>query len=338
VLQRQLFNMYQRRKRRLSVPTMVADVYVDINAKGANDGSSWKNAYTSLQEAVTASVVGDLIAVNDGVYAPIVTDNKAITIESVNGAEVTIIDGGGTDRCATLGTAAAHTNTVLNGFTLTNGFTTGTGGGSYAGTLNNCTLTGNTAYDGGGSYAGTLNNCTLTGNTANSGEGGGAYNSILNNCTLTENTAEYGGGGSYAGTLNNCTLTGNTANSGGGSYAGTLNNCTLTGNTANYGGGSYAGTLNNCIVWGNTSDIEGTENYVDSAFRYCNSDPSPSGTGNISADPLFVDATNGDYRLQAGSPCIDAGSNDYVTTETDLDGNPRKVGTVDMGAYEYQGV
>ncbi len=76
------------------------------------------------------------------------------------------------------------------------------------------------------------------------------------------------------------------------------------------------------------------------------------GIGNIDADPLFVDPDNGDYRLQAGSPCIDAGDNTAVPEDltTDLDGNPRFLeipetpdtgnGTlpiVDMGAYESLG-
>jgi hypothetical protein len=51
--------------------------------------------------------------------------------------------------------------------------------------------------------------------------------------------------------------------------------------------------------------------------------------------------TNGwsDLRLQSNSPCINAGNLAYVTTATDLDGNPRIVnGAVDLGAYEYQGL
>jgi hypothetical protein len=48
-----------------------------------------------------------------------------------------------------------------------------------------------------------------------------------------------------------------------------------------------------------------------------------------------------DYRLAAGSPCIDAGMNeDWMWGTVDLDGNPRIFygrfsKTVDMGAYEY---
>ncbi|HEX5225861.1 MAG TPA: choice-of-anchor Q domain-containing protein [Solirubrobacteraceae bacterium] len=56
------------------------------------------------------------------------------------------------------------------------------------------------------------------------------------------------------------------------------------------------------------------------------------------ADPLFVNGTIGpseNFRLQAGSPAIDAGAVDALTGPTDLDGNPRVQGAaVDLGAYE----
>jgi len=58
-----------------------------------------------------------------------------------------------------------------------------------------------------------------------------------------------------------------------------------------------------------------------------------TGTGNISADPLFVDAANDDYHLQADSPCIDAGTPVGAPTH-DIEGTPRDT-TPDMGAYEW---
>jgi hypothetical protein len=84
-----------------------------------------------------------------------------------------------------------------------------------------------------------------------------------------------------------------------------------------------------------------------------------TGTGNIDADPKFIDPNGEDntlgtaddnFRLRGGSPCIDAGSNScYTDSQVDLDGNPRFIddysttdtgsGTapiIDMGAYEFQ--
>lgn len=76
-----------------------------------------------------------------------------------------------------------------------------------------------------------------------------------------------------------------------------------------------------------------------SGTNYTNISPSPT---DINADPGFVDATAGNYRCAVGSPCIDAGLNQFVTSDyqRDLEGQPRiwdgnGPGIVDIGAYEY---
>jgi hypothetical protein len=143
----------------------------------------------------------------------------------------------------------------------------------------------------------------------------------------------------------------------------TLTNCTISGNSA-YSGGGISGdspTLTNCIVWGNGSlQIVGAATATYSCIQ-----GGYTGTGNISVDPLFVDSDgpdnnpsmweDNDYRLSAGSPCIDAGKNAAVPADitTDLDGNARffndpatpdcqwapgicgTIPIVDMGAYEF---
>jgi hypothetical protein len=279
--------------------------------------------------------------------------DKPLTVRSVNGPGVTFIQGqmpkatNGYMRCVYLTNAA-----TLVGFTLTNGVA-GIGAGAYcesaSAVLSNCVLSGNSATNGsgGGAYGGTLNDCTLSGNSANSG--GGADSSTLDNCMLTGNSASDAGGGASSCTLNNCTVTGNTnlgsiystlnncvvsGNTGGGASGSTLNNCTVTGNS---GWGASSATLNNCSVYFNSGLIGG--NYdPSSTLNYCCTTPMPTnGVANITNAPLFMDYARGNLRLQSNSPCINSGNNAYIVGSTDLDGNPRIVGgTVDIGAYEYQ--
>jgi parallel beta-helix repeat protein len=262
---------------------------------------SWATAATNIQDAVNAFWGGrSLVLVTNGTYAP-VTVNRPLTLQSVNGPGVTVINGGGTQECLYL-----TNNAVMVGFTLTNGG----GAGVYcesSAVLSNCVLTGNS---GGGAYGGTLNNCVLTGNS-----GGGAYNCALNHCVVSGNT----GGGVGSSTLNNCVLTGNSAYYyGGGASGSTLNNCTLTGNSAIYGGGAVSCTLNNCIVYFNTATTWANYDNPSSTLNYCCTTPMPTnGVGNITADPQLASASH----LSAWSPCIGAGSATYASG-TDIDGEP----------------
>ena len=240
-------------------------------------------------------------------------------------------------------------------------------------TVTNCTFSGNSSNDqGGGMYnlgdSPTVINCTFSGNSAN--VGGGMVNvsssPTVTNCTFGGNSATFGGGGmrnisSSSPTVTNCTFSGNRAGSGGGmrnssSSSPTVSDCTFSGNTAINGNAlAFDGNPNfpsglimtNCILWDGGDEIWNNDGSV-ITINYTDVQGGWPGTGNIDADPLFVDPDNGDFRLQAGSPCIDAGDNTAVPEGVlrDLDGNPRFVAdacagesgvTVDMGAYEFQG-
>ena len=250
---------------------------------------------------------------------------------------------------------------VLEECVLTNN-TASCGGAAYFATLENCIVANNSADSGGGLYNGSANRCTIAGNASSTSGGGAAYTE-LTRCTITNNTAGTYGGGAKGRTLNFCTVIGNTAQDGGGAYGASLDNCivmnnTATGagggayygklvhctvfaNSANHGGGVFLASLANCIVWGNeAASFRDVCVYQTSPCYYSCIGQVVYGdihVGNIVANPLFVDAAHGDFRLQANSPCINAGTNEYATAATDFYGAARIVGrSVDMGASEFQ--
>jgi hypothetical protein len=182
----------------------------------------------------------------------------------------------------------------------------------------------------GGAFNCVLDNCTLAGNYS-AGVGGGAEASTLNNCLVVSNSCFDAGGGCYSCAVNNCLILSNSCQGyGGGCSDCTNSGCTLIGNSD----GADGSRLNNCIVYYNV----GLDYSPQSVLSYCCVPTMPiNGVGNITNAPLFVDPAGGNFRLQADSPCINAGNNAYAVGSTDLDGNPRIVGgTVDIGAYEYQ--
>ena len=247
------------------------------------------------------------------------------------------------------------------------------GGGMYNGTATNCVFTGNSAYYGGGMTYTVATNCIITGNSA-SIEGGGMYGGTATKCIITGNHAKgtYGyGGGMFGGAATNCTITGNSAYYGGGMFVGAATNCVLFGNNAlYYGGGAYGSHLyfcavannsaaqssgaylsnnrvTNCIIWGNTATTQGapelslndTPDLPASVVAYSDVRGGFSGTGNINADPLFVNQSTGNLHLTAGSPCINTATavapGGFTFPATDLDGGNRTIGPApDMGAYE----
>jgi len=248
----------------------------------ASPYTNWATAAIAIQDAVDVAVDGDQILVTNGLYATggrafgfshltnRVTLDKRLTLQSVNGPQFTVIQGGEVPgstndntpiRCVYLTPRA-----TLSGFTLTNGVAKGSGGNgndpigggalcdsTYA-IITNCVLIANSAdVGGGGVYGATLNKCVLSGNS-----GGGARFSVLNGCTLVSNYMRFEGGGAVNCTLNDCTLTDNRASFGGGAESSTLNRCVLTGNFASEDGGAAdGGTLNNCILSGNSASGRG---------------------------------------------------------------------------------
>ncbi len=310
-----------------------------------------ETAAQTIQAAIDAAAAGDLVLVADGSYSSggrvvvgamsnRVAITKALTVRSMNGATSTLIRGGAGVRCAYVANGAS-----LSGFTLTGGRTRSSGdtqtdrsgAGAWCeadGIVSNCVIVGNVANSGGGGvYGGVTVGSRIVGNSAQSGAG--VYGGTVRRSVLESNRAQRYGGGAVYSVLRSVLVIRNSAGWGGGSYEGTNESCTLAGNVATKsGGGAYAGVHEGCIVAGNSCS-NGSNTY-NAVLSYSCALPLPDGTGNIGVSPRFV--ADGDYRLQADSPCLDAGAvRSWMVGDLDVAGAPRVQGaSVDIGAYEWQ--
>jgi hypothetical protein len=339
-------------------------IYVDADATGGeNNGTSWDDAFTDLQDGLTAAVAGTEIWVAEGTYEPSVeyggTGDRYRSFQMKNGVAIY----GGFDPDA--GATEFENRDWASNVTILSGDLNGDDGPDFA---NNDENSYHVFYHPDGTAldsAAILDGFTVTGgNASDSGppheSGGGMYNfgssPTLTNCTFAGNAARYGGGGMFCSgysspTLANCTFSGNAAGSGAGMYntyaSPTLTNCTLHGNTASAAGGGMLNffaltpTLTNCILWGDTPD-EISSFAGGAAVTRSNIQGGHEGEGNIDADPRFLDPGNGDLHLGPGSPCIDVGSNaapnlppyDFEGDDRIRDGDGDGTPTVDMGVDE----
>ncbi|MDZ8118942.1 right-handed parallel beta-helix repeat-containing protein [Pontiella agarivorans] len=260
-------------------------IYVsDADGDDSNDGLSWATARKTIQAGVDAQdYVGGLVLVSNGTYS--VTEqinvNKNIRIESLNGAEQTIIQGDAYHRIFHLGNQHCR----IKGFTIRNGGhyePEGTSGGtiyssSHDPVVEACLITGNTGNSGSIMWRGTATNCTFSFNAAGNGpgamlsgiavdclfennrglgggSGGGAMSGgVATRCVFKNNTNLKNGGAMYEGTAYDCQFIGNSTTSyGGGAYGTDAYNCVFNGNKANqYGGGLYGGSATHCTLTAN---------------------------------------------------------------------------------------
>jgi parallel beta-helix repeat protein len=210
-------------------------------------------------------------------------------------------------------------------------------------------------YEGGAIYCSSRSDarvlfCTMVNNTAG-GDGGGIYvdeysSPIFANCIVSNNEGFFGGAVAVRALATpvfaNCLFSNNEATR----YAGgalcwsgsdiVFTNCTFYGNGADAGGALYGGAastpiLTNCILW-NDHPEEIVELMANVTVRYSDVMFGWPGEENLGADPVFVDPDgpdgdpftwqDNDFRLDTGSPCVDAGNNHYVPIdELDLDDN-----------------
>jgi hypothetical protein len=233
--------------------TAQGPLYVDDSAVGADDGSSWSNAFSNLQSAQAVAVPGNEIWVAAGVYVPGVAVGAPASFVLQSG--VALLGG-----FAGSETAAWQRDPALNATLLSSGTTIVTGSAVDAtAVLDGFTIAAGHAINGGGmslsNASPTLRNCTFGGNSANSY--GGAVYSVggtpsFQRCTFVDNITWFGGGGAAIALFGSGQLS--------------VRDCLFRSNTARAAGGWSAGGA--ILCWTDSSvQVVGSE-FVDNEALY----------------------------------------------------------------------
>jgi hypothetical protein len=357
------------------------DAYTSPQSALAAAGSGdeiWVAAATYKPTATTDRTINFGLKNGVGVYGGFV-GTETMRVQRDPAAHVTILSG----DIGTIGVASDNSyhvvtadatvtpTGVLDGFTITAGNANGAanndrGGGMWinsgAPTVTHCIFTGNFASEKGGGLRVTsgspvIDGCIFISNSASSGGGGigagsGSSFTVKNTFFRGNSTVSTGGAGIETAsgvTVVNCVFQNNSGNGLLFIVAGTVLDSTFTGNDSYGVAFDQDGTVVNSILWADAID-EVFVGFGTISVSYSDVGGSGfSGTGNKSADPVFVNPAAGDLRLGPASPAVDAGRNASVPvgTTTDINGLPRffddptvpdtGVGTppiVDMGAYE----
>ncbi len=293
--------------------------------------------YGTIQDALDAATDGDVVLVAPGVYTQNLSfGTKQVALRSTAGPASTIIS------------VAGGVGVELSGHAELTGFTI-TGAASNFGAavrvhgigtvIKGNVFDDNTAMPGGFGAAIGANSASpiVDGNVFKHNHADNQYNSgvvcFINSSspTIINNVFE----DNFARTLNLLLPRGNSP---------VVANNTFVGNPIAVKYASYSPTtFTNNIFDGNTTAVTldypyylptWTSNLVhNNGTDYAGGLPDYTGTdGNISADPLFVSAS--DFHLQLGSPAINAGQS-LDAPDHDFDGTPRPFGgAYDIGAFE----